>query len=63
MSNVKDGDIILMHEIYESTADAVDRIVPELVEQGYQLVTVSQLVKMKSGEAPVPGCQYRKGTN
>src|SRR5699024_1572049 len=31
LTEVKDGDIILMHDIYGSTADAVKTIIPELV--------------------------------
>lgn len=58
MDNVKDGDIILMHEIYESTADAVEKMVPELIEQGYQLVTCHDLIELKGGSAPEPGTQY-----
>lgn len=55
MSNVKDGDIILMHDLYSSTASAAERIIPELKKKGYQLVTVSELaqyrkVNLKSGE-------------
>lgn len=58
MKNVKDGDIILMHEIYDSTAEAVERIVPELIKQGYQLVTCQELVVAKTGKNPVAGQQY-----
>lgn len=47
MGKVKDGDIVLMHELYSSTADAVEYMVPKLVEQGYQLVTVSELIQYK----------------
>lgn len=53
-----DGAIILMHNVYWTTADAVDIIVPWLLEEGYQLVTVSQLIQAKTGEPPVPGRQY-----
>ena len=42
-----DGRIILMHSIYNSTADAVETLVPELKNKGYQLVTVSELAKYK----------------
>ena len=42
-----DGKIILMHSIYESTADAVEVIVPELLSEGYELVTVSELAYYK----------------
>ena len=62
IGKVKDGDIVLMHEIYDSTADAVDRIVPKLIEEGYQLVTCSELVQAKSGNPPAPGTQYATAT-
>ena len=44
---VKDGSIILMHDLYEATAAAAETIVPELIEQGYQLVTVSEMFAAK----------------
>jgi peptidoglycan/xylan/chitin deacetylase (PgdA/CDA1 family) len=47
LDNVKDGDIVLMHDLYKSTADACDVIIPELVKRGYQLVTVSELAAAK----------------
>ena len=47
MKNVKDGDIILMHDIYETTADAVEILLPKLKEKGYQVVTVSELAKYR----------------
>ena len=53
MSNVEDGSIILMHDIYESTYDAVKIILARLQAEGYEVVTVSELL----GE-PVPGKKY-----
>lgn len=50
MNNVEDGDIILMHDLYSSTADAVARVVPKLVEQGYQLCTIEELFELKGIE-------------
>ena len=47
LSTIKDGDIILMHDLYESTAEAVEYLVPELIKQGYQLVTVDELFAAK----------------
>lgn len=47
LNHVKDGDIILMHELYSATGDAVLRIVPELHKRGFQMVTVSQLAAAK----------------
>ena len=44
MSQVKDGSIILMHDIYQSTVDATAVILERLHEEGYDVVTVSQLI-------------------
>ena len=52
LDHVKDGDIILMHDIYGTTADAAEVIIPELVKRGYQLVTVSELGAYRGGIAP-----------
>ncbi|WP_312831832.1 polysaccharide deacetylase family protein [Sedimentibacter saalensis] len=41
--NVKDGDIILMHDLYESSMEASKTVIPELINRGYQLVTISEL--------------------
>ena len=45
--SVRDGSIILMHDLYESTATATETIVPWLISQGYQLVTVSEMMEAK----------------
>ena len=37
------GDIIVMHDIYEETYDALEKLLPVLVDKGYQLLTVSDL--------------------
>ena len=44
--------MILLHGIYGSTAEATAYLVPYLQEQGYELVTVSELVEAKHGEVP-----------
>lgn len=63
MKHVEDGDIILMHEIYDSTASAVEKMVPELIKKGYQLVTCEELILAKTGKRPVPGEQYVNATS
>lgn len=50
LSQVEDGDIILMHDIYESTAEAVEILVPKLKEQGFQIVTISEMARYKGKE-------------
>lgn len=42
-----DGAIVLMHDIYNSSADAAEQIIPWLDAQGYQMVTISQLAAMR----------------
>lgn len=42
--NVKDGSIILLHDIYEETVDATELILEYLSNEGYQFVTVSELL-------------------
>ncbi|MCI8454294.1 MAG: polysaccharide deacetylase family protein [Lachnospiraceae bacterium] len=56
LSRVRDGDIVLMHDLYESTADAAVVLIPELTRRGYQLVTVSELAGYRGGL--VPGLSY-----
>ena len=58
LDHVKDGDIILMHDLYEATADASEVLIPELVKRGYQLVTVSELASYRGGMTP--GKSYYK---
>lgn len=57
MNNVKDGDIILMHDIHEPTATASEMVIPKLVEKGFQLVTLSELFQYK-GITPTAGNLY-----
>ena len=47
LTNVKDGDIILLHDIHDTTLQASMELIPLLVERGYQLVTVSELAKAR----------------
>ena len=49
LNHVKDGDIILMHDLYNPTAEASKVVIPELVSRGYQLVTVSELADCRGG--------------
>lgn len=59
LDTVKDGDIVLMHDLYSSTAEAVKTIVPELVKRGYQLVTVEELYELR-GDALDAGTVHYK---
>ena len=46
-NSTKDGSIILMHDLYSSTAEAVKKVVPWLVEQGYQICSVSEMFEAR----------------
>ena len=49
LDHVQDGDIILMHELYQASGDAALQIIPELTNRGYQLVTVSEMAQYRRG--------------
>lgn len=53
-----DGKVILMHSIYNSSLEAAERLIPYLVDNGYQLVTVSELYEYKHGEKMNSGELY-----
>jgi peptidoglycan/xylan/chitin deacetylase (PgdA/CDA1 family) len=58
--NMHDRAIILSHDIYASTAEAMTRVIPELICRGYKLVTVSELMRC-SGIKPEAGVVYDNG--
>lgn len=62
MKNAEDGDIILMHDIYETTIDAVEMALPKLAAEGFQFVTVSELMEAK-GIKTENGKQYFSATS
>ena len=46
-SNLKDGDVILMHDIYKRSANALDKIITEIKKQGFEIVTVLELKEIQ----------------
>ena len=52
-----DGAVRLMHDIHPTTVEACKTLIPELVNAGYQLVTVSELAYLK-GVKLEPGKSY-----
>ncbi|MBR4345264.1 MAG: polysaccharide deacetylase family protein [Lachnospiraceae bacterium] len=62
-----DGAIILMHDLYGSTAEAVKKVVPWLVQQGYQVCSVSEMFaareeKLENGKVyhnTITGSKYK----
>ena len=47
MDSVQDGSIVLMHDIHQWSVDAALRLIPDLMEEGYKLVTVQELAQAK----------------
>jgi len=46
--SLKDGDIILMHDYVSgtnTTCQALELLIPEILKRGYEFVTISQLIK------------------
>lgn len=59
MAHAHDGGIILLHDLYEETALAAQYLIPALLEQGYEFVTVSELFEAYGPEIEA-GSVYRK---
>lgn len=59
MEHAKHGEMILLHDmIYnEKTVEALDMMIPEMLEKGFEFVTVSQLFK-RCGVAPKRNVLY-----
>ncbi|HIV34401.1 MAG TPA: polysaccharide deacetylase family protein [Candidatus Blautia intestinigallinarum] len=47
LENVKDGDIIRMHDTHETSVAAAEVLITELKNRGFELVTVSELARSK----------------
>lgn len=47
LTHVRDGDVILMHDMYDSSIEAALALVDQLQAQDYRFVTVSQLARLR----------------
>ena len=61
LDHVRDGDVILLHDMSDSSVEAALMIVDALQEQGYQFVTASELARAK-GVPLIPGTKYSRFT-
>ncbi|ABI68379.1 polysaccharide deacetylase [Syntrophomonas wolfei subsp. wolfei str. Goettingen G311] len=53
IKNIKPGQIIILHDGYKNgleTARAVDKLIPELKQQGYRFLTMSDLMLLEKQE-------------
>jgi len=61
IGTVSDGSVVLFHDLYESTLEAVVMIVDQLITNGWRFMTLEQYYE-HFGMEPQPGTVYR-GTN
>lgn len=57
MKEADDGAIVLCHDLHKTTVDAMEKVIPALIDKGFQLVTVSELIRAK-GEKISAGKVY-----
>lgn len=57
ISHAKDGDIILLHDIFSSSVEGALKAIDELLSRGYRFVTVDELFAAR-GIDPQPGVVY-----
>lgn len=50
IQQAKEGSVILMHDQQTQTADAMEMIIPTLIEEGFRFVTVSELIRFTGGQ-------------
>lgn len=62
VSKVERDDIVLLHDIYETSVTGALRAIDTLKEQGYEFVTVAELMR-RTRVDPVGGRIYRQGKN
>ena len=52
INGTKNGSILLVHDLHGQSVDAMPSTIDTLLGQGYQFVTVSQLITMNFIAAP-----------
>lgn len=58
-SRIEDGSIILLHDQYKETIEAIRELIPELQKEGYEFVTINEMQK-KYDVSLEPGMVYAK---
>lgn len=59
VSHAKDGDVVLLHDIYPTSVEAALDVVDVLHQRGFLFVTVEELAQARHAEL-VPGQVYRE---
>lgn len=56
-SKAENGAIVLCHDVWDTTGAAMETLIPDLIAQGYQLVTVAEMMSFRN--APLnAGTEY-----
>ena len=58
MKNIRDGDIVLLHDMSASSVQAALDIIDSLQQEGFRFVTVSELAKIRNVKI-LPGETYK----
>lgn len=61
VANIKDGDIVLLHDFYPSSVEAALQIIDRLQPEGYVFVTVEELFRIR-GVVPEDAVLYASPT-
>lgn len=59
LKNIRDGDIVLLHDMTSSSVQAALDIIDVLQSRGFRFVTVSQLARLRKARIK-PGTVYKK---
>lgn len=54
LASAKPGSVVLLHDLYRSSAEAAFAVIDTLRAQGWEFVTVSELAE-RTGQVPEPG--------
>ena len=57
LEKIRDGDIVLLHDMSESSVNAALAIVDQLLEEDFEFVTVSELAQIRRAKL-IPGREY-----
>ena len=59
-NGIKDGSIVLMHDVYRASVDAAKEMVLRLEKEGYTFVTVPELLSVRK-DGMQAGVSYNNG--
>jgi peptidoglycan/xylan/chitin deacetylase (PgdA/CDA1 family) len=62
INNAKDGDILIMHDIYETSVNSVPEIINKLREKGFTFVTITELLSLSDKNTEIRKICTKKGS-